>query len=362
MDFNMKKTISFLHLGNYHVPVKITLQRIFPDHTVTPAPPTGKRTLELGARHSPDFVCLPFKYNLGNYIEALEAGADLLIQISGGCRFNYYAEVQEQILRDLGYRFRFVNLTEGGFSLKRLYQTCRELGSPLSFPRFLRELLLAAGMIRAIDALERYMRENAGFELEEKSFEALHKSFLAELETLDGFSGLLAVYRKYNKALRALKTDKPPDCLKVGVVGELYTSMEPFSNFFLEKELAKNKIAVSRFMNAGFLLFEKGFLEKKTLREAGGYLKYTLGADGAHSVAKSKMLADAGYDGLIHVKPFACTPEINAMPMLQRLSRERRIPILYFSFDEQTSETGVKTRLEAFNDVLQMRREQTRQM
>ncbi|MCL2817025.1 MAG: hypothetical protein FWD39_01385 [Clostridiales bacterium] len=361
MVFNMKKTISFPHLGNYHVPVKILLRQVFPGHAIAPAPPTSKRTLELGARHSPDFVCLPFKYNLGNYIEALEEGAGILMQISGGCRFSYYAEVQEQILRDLGYRFRFVNLTEGGFNLKRLHQTCRELGSPLSFPRFLRELLLTAGITKAIDALERYMRENVGFELEEKSFENMHKSFLAELETIEGFSGLLAVYGKFSRAMRTLKTDKPPDCMKVGVVGELYTSMEPFSNFFLEKELAKNKIAVGRFMTACYLLFEKGLLKKRTLREAGGYLKYTIGADGAHSVAKSKMLADAGYDGLIHVKPFACTPEINAMPVLQKLSRERRIPILYFSFDAQTSETGVKTRLEAFNDVLQMRREQARQ-
>jgi len=32
------------------------------------------------------------------------------------------------------------------------------------------------------------------------------------------------------------------------------------------------------------------------------------------------------------------------------------MPILYFSFDSQTSETGVKTRLEAFNDMLVMKK------
>ena len=279
----MQTIISFPNLGNYHVPVKSLLKNLFPAHTVMPSPPTGQRTLELGSKHSPDFACLPFKYNLGNYIEALEQGANLLIQISGGCRFSYFAEVQERILRDLGYNFRFVNLTEGGFNLKRLFQTCRELGSPLSFPRFLRELVLAAAMTKAIDALERYMRENLGFELEEKSFETLHKSFLAELEAFDGLPGLLALYAKYAKAMRALKTDKPEDCLKVGIVGELYTSMEPFSNFFLEKELAKNKIAVNRFINAGYLLFKKGLWENRILRQAGAYLKYNIGADAAAS-------------------------------------------------------------------------------
>ena len=33
------------------------------------------------------------------------------------------------------------------------------------------------------------------------------------------------------------------------------------------------------------------------------------------------------------------------------------MPILYFSFDSQTSETGIKTRLEAFIDMITMRKE-----
>jgi predicted nucleotide-binding protein (sugar kinase/HSP70/actin superfamily) len=133
--------------------------------------------------------------------------------------------------------------------------------------------------------------------------------------------------------------------------------MEPFSNYFIEKELAKNKIAVSRFITVTYLLFEKLKKEKRLIKEAGKYLKYSIGADGTDSVSKSKMLAEKRYDGIIHVKPFGCTPEVNAMPMLQNISKNYKIPILYFSFDSQTSETGVKTRLEAFYDMLLMRKE-----
>jgi len=53
---------------------------------------------------------VPFKYNLGNYLEALENGANFLVQAGGGCRFGYYGEIQEQILRDIGYDFEFINI------------------------------------------------------------------------------------------------------------------------------------------------------------------------------------------------------------------------------------------------------------
>jgi predicted nucleotide-binding protein (sugar kinase/HSP70/actin superfamily) len=73
-------------------------------------PPITKQTLSLGTRHSPEFACLPFKVMLGTFIEALEQGADTLFMITSfnACRMGYYAKVQEQICRDLGYDFSMV--------------------------------------------------------------------------------------------------------------------------------------------------------------------------------------------------------------------------------------------------------------
>jgi benzoyl-CoA reductase/2-hydroxyglutaryl-CoA dehydratase subunit BcrC/BadD/HgdB len=67
-------------------------------------------------------------------------------------------------------------------------------------------------------------------------------------------------------------------------------------------------------------------------------------------------MAKQGYDGIVHLKPFGCIPEVNSIPILQQVSEDFSIPVLYFSFDSQTSETGVKTRLEAFYDMIQMKK------
>lgn len=108
-----KYIVSFPHMGNYYVPVKYLFKHIFSSEIMVPTPITNK-TIELGSKYSPDFVCTPFKYTLGNFIESLEKGANVLIQAGGGCRYGYYSELQEQILKDLGYDFIFVNLISAG--------------------------------------------------------------------------------------------------------------------------------------------------------------------------------------------------------------------------------------------------------
>ena len=48
------------------------------------------------------------------------------------------------------------------------------------------------------------------------------------------------------------------------------------------------------------------------------------------------------------------------MPVLQRISRDTGVPVLYLSYDSQTSDTGLDTRLEAFYDMIAMKKETAR--
>lgn len=76
----------------------------------------------------------------------------------------------------------------------------------------------------------------------------------------------------------------------------------------------------------------------------------------AHALAATKQYIEEGYDGVIHLKSAGCTPEIDVMPVLQKMSRDYGVPILYLSYDSQTSDTGLDTRLEAFYDMIAMRK------
>ena len=48
------------------------------------------------------------------------------------------------------------------------------------------------------------------------------------------------------------------------------------------------------------------------------------------------------------------------MPVLQRISEDFRVPTLFLTYDTQTSDTGLDTRLEAFYDMLSMKKEKSK--
>lgn len=352
-----EKIISFPHLGDYYIPIKFLLTKLT-KYKVIESPPITKKTIELGSKYSPDFVCVPFKYNLGNFIETLENGANILIQAGGGCRYGYYAEVQEKILKDLGYHFNLYSLVEKDkITIGSLYRTFKKIDKKIPIYKMLYYPLLTILMIRYMDNIDNYIRLNIGFEEEKNSFINLKKEMLDSFKNCKGYLSLTKRYFKYKKLFKNLKINKPSNCLKVGIIGELYTSMEPFSSYFLEKELASMNIEVKRFTNVSYLLYQKRLERKKNLRYIKDYCKYTIGADGMDNIYRAKYLIDQGYDGLIHIKPFGCTPEIGAIPIIRKVCEDGKMPIIYFSFDSQTSETGIKTRLEAFYDMLKLRKD-----
>lgn len=82
-----------------------------------------------------------------------------------------------------------------------------------------------------------------------------------------------------------------------------------------------------------------------------------LGADALDNIYRALYLSKKNYDGIIHIKPFGCTPEITAFPIIQKICEDNKIPIIFFSYDEESGTEGIKTRLEAFKDLITIRRE-----
>ncbi len=104
------RKVGFLRYGYYDIAFKFFVEQVLNAEFVQ-LPEATRRTLELGERYSSDSVCSPFKHILGDYVEALELGADVLVQFTGPCRLAYYGELQESILRDLGYEFDMLNFS-----------------------------------------------------------------------------------------------------------------------------------------------------------------------------------------------------------------------------------------------------------
>lgn len=350
----MADKVTFPQIGNYNIAFELIFNYGMGLEYINPPKMTDK-TLEIGTKYSPDSVCAPFKFMLGNYIESIEEGANILVGVGGLCRLGYYAELHEQIIKDLGYDVKFVNFAQS--RLKRppsWYEKFKALNRDMSLVKIGEVLPTAIKMIEYLDLVDDFLRKNLGFEVEEGSFLEIYDKYLEEMRQITTVKELDAHQKKYMKLLDEVEIDKPKNPLKVAVIGEYYTIMQPYSNHLLEKWLAKRGIEVVRWMNFTNSLLHRPEKEIKT--HIKNYASYDMGATSMYTIGTALKCAKKDFDGIIHIKSAGCMPEIDTMTVLQNISKDYKIPILYISFDSQTSDLGLETRLEAFYDMIMMRK------
>ncbi len=351
-----KRNVSFPRYAEYNCAFKYIVEQALECRYVMP-PALTKRTMELGTKYSPDFVCTPFKTMLGSMIEALEAGADTLLMTHGLCRLGYYGELLEQILRDLGYQFDFINLSDYDMAKKKEYLRIVKRFNPKVNPaRFLAQFMEGVRMVEYLDEITAEYYQNCGFDATGGDYKRAYQDFLTSMYTARAKNDVEAGYRAAKRALQAVPLDKPNHPLRVGIVGEFYTAMDAFSNLEVEQKLADMRVEVHRWMNVTNQFLRYGSGQKNLRVKIRDLCQYDMGPTSTANIWYARECADRGFDGLIHIKSAACTPEIDVMPVLQNISADYKIPVLYLTYDAQTSDVGLMTRLEAFYDMIDMRK------
>lgn len=349
--------VSLPHMGNYYIAFKALIEGMGFE-TVTP-PPITRRTIELGSAHSPEFTCLPFKINLGNYIEVLEKGAEVLLQAgrAGDCRYGLYGEVQEQILRDLGFRFKMVNLFSGGKKFN-FASALRQIDSDVRMLKLPAAALHTLARINLIDEVERRARKLRAYEAEKGAVGTLLDRALKQVDSSKSAADAVRTGKRILAEFDAVRIKTGFKALRIGIVGELYVVMEPRSNLDIEKKLGEMGVEITRPMCLGALLRDAvlPFRRRRVIAEGSEFIIGELGAHAADSVGHTVEFAREGLDGVIHLYPFTCMPEISARSILSNVSRKLGIPVLSLSFSEQTGEAGLDTRLESFVDMIERRK------
>lgn len=358
--------VAFPHMGNSYIALSALLETLGAE-VITPPRPT-RRTIELGSLHAPEFVCLPFKVNLGDNIQALEMGADTLAMVSGmwACRFGYYGRVQHQILRDAGFEFDSVLL--GRESLNTVYNRFRGVA-----PGNLALAWLSAvrAFRRKASAVDRLETKALQLRPRERSRGTVSGALERALGAVHGAKGPRDTGRALDEGMSLLDgvelEDPREEPLRVTVLGELYVVLEPALNFDMERKLGEMGVRVFPVLSVYRWLLRSLKLdpritvdERLAIRTARPYIACDLGGEEHMTIAGTIRAAKAGHDGVIHLYPFTCMPENIARTILPRLEAEYDIPVMNLCLDEHASPTGIATRLEAFTDLLRQRRKKKR--
>ncbi|MHA1124030.1 MAG: CoA protein activase [Candidatus Heimdallarchaeota archaeon] len=326
----------------------------------------NKRTAELGAMHSPEFVCTPFKITLGTFIEGLERGATELGM--GGCnaycRFGYYWPVQKLILEDLGYDFKFITLNYE--SPKEILQvTKRDLSPGYNYLQIIRAFRIMWLKNRLTDMVDKLIYKYRAVENTKGDTERVS---LKAFETIVETKGIRNIKRLHKTIPPMFENeidyDKKANPLKVCVNGEIYVVLEPSLNLDVMRRLneigvqVETPITLRRYIDAGIKLnpFKKLHYQH-SVKAAKPYLEYRCGGETQENLGDVVLYKKDGWDGVIHLYPFTCMPEIIARSIFPQVSREHDMPVMSLVLDEQTGEAGFQTRLEAYIDLLARKKE-----
>ena len=351
--------IAYPHMGNLSIVLKTLFNGL--GREVLIPPPISKRTLELGAKYSPETVCLPFKVTLGNFIEALELGADTIVTCGGvgPCRLGYYAEVQKGILEQLGFSFEMIAIEPDIISV---WKNLRKVAHKKSWRDIYHAFTFAGSKMNGLDLIERSILALRPCEKAPGSADVIWRQAVREVDEAENIS---AVHEICRNTLAKIKESgqQPTSPLRIGLVGEIYVTLEPFINLDLERHLGRMGVEVHKSMYLsdyvrGHLLRKKEYVRKyeKIFALAKPYLGHYVGGHGLKSIGHTVQMGQAGFDGMIQAYPFTCMPEVIAKNILPQVSADVGIPVMSLAFDEQSGEAGIITRLEAFIDLLKARK------
>lgn len=354
--------VTFPHMGFMHIPIKSLLEGLHREVVVPP--PISQHTLALGIKHAPEFTCLPLKIGLGNYIEALEAGADTIVMAGGWgpCRFGYYAQVQRDILQELGYDFQMVILEAPDSKISQLLDQLKRLGEKVSFLEAVQAVRFAWYKMAALEKAEERYLYILPRTIDKDRAEKLWNDCLLNIDLAQSRKNIDEIVAHAIDNWNRLPQHHEP-VLRIGLVGEVYTVLEPFSNQYVARSLGRlnaevtNSIQLTEWLNDNLF---KGHLFKSRNSYitdcASPYLNCSVGGHGRETVGTAVDFAHQGYDGVIQVGPLTCMPEIVAQTILIRVAKEEQIPCMTMYFDEHSGNAGIQTRLEAFTDMLRRRK------
>jgi predicted nucleotide-binding protein (sugar kinase/HSP70/actin superfamily) len=356
--------ISFPNLGNAYLAAKALFDGLGIDY-VEPVP-SNKTALEIGSLHSPEEICLPFKIMIGNYIQAIEKGADTVIITGscGPCRYGEYCELQINMMKRMGYDLDFIVIdAPRDIGKEEFFNRIDKIASKSSKTKLQKYKALkdAYTVITLIDDIEARLRYLNGYEINKGQCKDTLRKCKEEAEKTNVPEEMIKILKRYKSSIKNIPIDKNKKPVKIALMGEIYTILEPFSNLYIEDKLMDYGVSVKKGLSPSWWVKNTVLTTVKMnsldLRRASKeYLPYYIGGHARECIGEAILAYEEGYDGAIQIFPFGCMPEIVSKSILPSISKDKNFPILTLVVDEMTGEGGYVTRIEAFLDLLERRK------
>lgn len=328
---------------------------------VMPTKPT-QRTVDLGVLNSPEFICYPFKVMLGTYIELCEKGAEVIISSggSGPCRAGMYCEIHRRVLKQLGYDVEIIIFDSLFQDVGEFMRKLKLVSNGNSVFKLLKYVKYTYSLMKQMDSLEAEMKIRRAYEVNQGDFSKAWEQIVKIHEKTSTKADLKEALKKSKRLFDDIEVRHvaEKDRIRIGIVGEIYVIMESSVNLEIEKRLNALGVEVT---NVQYIsdwihhnLIPKKFNKSKSRKMNELAEAYGVCQCGGHNKENTGWILDfakEGYDGVVHMHPFGCLPELVTRSIIPKITDEYDLPILSVSLDEQMGEANLQTRIEAFVDL-----------
>ena len=358
--------LSFPNMGTSWVAFKTLFEQLDPSIKVILPDPTNREAIKIGVKYSPEFVCFPFKATIGDFVNVIKKGADTLVMAidCGPCRFGFYHAVQERLLHDMGYKnVRLIPLDQADLLEFHWVKTLQEVSGKSSlfvYPRFVKAIIFflkKAKLLQDIQTAEGLFR---AYERNQGDTTDVLNNVLNKLDQANTLKELRNFKKVIIEDFNKIDVDKTKVPLKVMLSGEIHISLEPYVNVDIRRKLGEMGVEIHQFLSLYDWVVHKFHLNyhRKWLEHlAKPYMPMDIGGEAIWVIGSYIHAAQSGMLGFVHSYPFTCMPEVTARTIItNKLKKKYDLPIIYFSFDEHSGQEGMRTRLEAFVDLMESRR------
>ena len=323
-------------------------------------PYPNKDTISTGVLYAPEFSCFPFKVLLGSLIQALDKGVEVFIvpksKTVAACQLADFGMAQKYILEKTGKKFDTIFLES--LNLSDIVKKFKVYNPEITLKKVTEGLLAAAQKLSLMEELESLYRQ-IYVSSKKKKAELFRNKWIKVIDKMDSIVELYMLSKRMYDDFRKYPSIDMKNVLKIAVIGDIYTINEPFINNNIFERLCDLEVYSEKGISLNaFAGLKLGINPEDIMlnNEVKKYLRHNVGAFSQDTIKSAIHYAEKGYDGLIHIYPFSCMPEITVRNILPKVSSDYNIPILYLPIDEQTGDAGFSTRVEAFVDLINIRK------
>lgn len=338
------------HLG----PLAFAIQTSFQDLGIKMVLPplSNSLTKELGEKNLKSELCYPLKLLLGNYLSQKDIKPEIVIFYNGCdlCNLTPASNVFLDIFAEYSWHPEayYFNVTDKKEFIKDYYFNLKKI-SGASALKVIKAIILGYKKFLLFEHLDNVFYTIRPTIADHHKGEEIYSSFLEKIAGATSFFS----YKEIKKDINNLLKLYPPDynVPHIGLIGDAFSLNEPYIHQYTDRKLGYLGCITDRWLNNK--LIKKKDSKKIKLEK---FLKNNYGVLTPRELLKTNNYIGKSYDGIVYISPFACNPSDAVRNQLSFIQKETGIPIISLVFDTHTSDTGLESRLEAFVDLVKIRR------